>query len=987
MHVLRDFTLEEAPDNEEYDFHLEHPSQQFSASLNSIPLQGSVQTTRLFYGNRFDSQAVAHVHGEQPLVQNLDTSDPKGRSFDEINGEHAGIRRAPHDGEVTEVTPHYIAVRGPAGISKVDIFHHHPSNQKSGVNSRPVVKPGDKVTAGTLLAATNFTDDEGVLNMGTNALVGLVPHRGHTKDDALEVSQAYADKMTSEHYKTLVHEAGNGRKHDLNHYRSIFPTAYDQKLLQNYDSQGIIKPGTIVSPNQPLALTTSPRVMSSKGAGVNRLTRAHREGRRDDSLIWDGRDDAEVIDSRMTKDGVKVFLRYASPLRPGDKICGRPGAKGTVARIIPTDQMPRTGDGKPLDLLLNPLSLFSRANPSTAHEMRLGKIAEKLGHPLKLPSYLPKGQNWNDYIDALEQEHGTKSLETIFDPEAGRALDQPVAVGRVYFKKLHHVSACYDDQTEVLTQRGWLRWADVTMLDELATSDVRGQKLFFERPLHLVSYDYKGDLCAYKGRYANYAVTPNHNMWSKLYHTTGDLYSLKQASALHGKRFKIRTGHFDVTDPGSPEFFDIGTHHIAWEDFCEFVGWWVTEGCVGSSKVCVVVYQSSTANPDKFERIEQLIRRMGVRWSYYKAGGVKMGFHVLEKSFADYFANYGGHSQDKAVPREFITGSHAGCRRLLEAINLGDGSYCGYWSKGKPTGHYRLSVTSRQLVDDYQEMAVRVGWGSSVTYESNDSVKAINPHYLTQHRASISTTRRCAQVDGDRHEDGFCHMPYEGKVYCAEMRTGLLFVRRNGKTMLCGNSKLSSRGTGGYDNSEQPMKGGFESAQAKRFSGLENVATMSSGAYAVMRENATIKGQKNDEYHRALRSAQPLPKVGEPFVWHKFRHLLAGAGIRTKDMGGGRIRLAPMTDKHLDSLQPVDVKHGGTIDIRTFEPEPDGLFDSRISNHDRWGRIKLPRPVVNPAYEDSVRTLLGLTRDKMEAVLAGKIDMAGNPVDLPAAPL
>lgn len=635
MHVIRNFTLEETPDDHPYDLELEHPSQQYAGSLNSIPLQGAVQTARLFYGNRFDLQAVAHLNGEAPLVQNLDTFDPAGRSFDEINGDRAFTVRAPSGGKVTEVSPSHITIAGDKGDEKVHLYNHMPLNQKSGVNSRPVVKVGDEVKEGSLLAASNFTDDKGRVNMGLNVRVGNVPWKGHTMDDALVVSQSLADKMRTEHYKTFVQETGNGRKHDLKHFQSLFPTAWPRELLAKFDEKGIVKPGTIVNPGDPIVLATSPRAASSAGANIGKMSRALREARKDDSILWEGRDEAEVVDSRVTKNGVKVVLRYISPMREGDKAVFRPGAKGTVARIIPDDKMPRTEDGKPLELLLNPLSLFSRANPSTAHEIRLGKIAAATGQELKLPSYLPKGQSWNDFISALEQKHGVQPLERVYDPESGRYLDSPVAVGMAYLKKLHHVS--------------------------------------------------------------------------------------------------------------------------------------------------------------------------------------------------------------------------------------------------------------------------------------------------------------------------------EGK--------------------------MSSRGTGAYSADEQPLKGGSESAQAKRYSGLENVATLSAGAYSVLRENATIKGQKNDAYHRALRSGQPLPKVGEPFVWHKFRGLLAGAGIRTRDLPGGRIRLAPMTDAYLHSLNPVEVENGDTVDLRTLEAKPGGLFDSRISTHDRWGKIPLPRPVINPAYEDTVRTLLGLTKQQLSDVIRGRATVDGKIID------
>lgn len=631
MHVVRNNRLEEIPDDDqEVDFELPDPVRQFGTHTNYIPLQSAVQAPRLFYGGRFANQALSVKNGEAPLVQNLDTSDPDGRSFDEILGEKLGAVRARRPGRVIAVKPDYIRVAYEDGSHEdVDIYNDMAFNQKSGITSRPLVKPGDTFTPGQVLAASNYTDDNGVQNMGLNARIGLVPWKGFSMDDAIPVSESFAKRLAAIQYKTVKQDASENLQAGLNHFRALFPSRFSKEKLENFTDDGLVKPGTILEPGDPVILATMPRTISSAGANVGKLSRALRQQRRDASQIWHGSQPAQVVSARKTKNGYKVVLRYVKPTEVGDKIVLRQGAKATVSKIIPDDQMPHTEDGQPLDALLNPLSLVSRANPASQHEIRLGKIAKMLGQPLKIPSYLPKGQNWNDYITALEQQHGISSRERVFDPEAQRWLDAPVTVGYGFVNKLHHTS--------------------------------------------------------------------------------------------------------------------------------------------------------------------------------------------------------------------------------------------------------------------------------------------------------------------------------EGKV--------------------------SSRGTGSYDQNEQPSRGGGEMAQAKRFSGLENFATLSSGAYSLMRENATLRGQRNDEYWRSLRAGRTLPKAGEPFVWHKFRALLAGAGMNTRDLGGGKIRLAPFIDKDLDEKDPIDIDNGELVDLRTLSPISGGLFDPRLLNGERWGRIKLPRPVINPAMEDAVRTMLGLTKQQMEDVLAGRLSI------------
>jgi hypothetical protein len=187
-------------------------------------------------------------------------------------------------------------------------------------------------------------------------------------------------------------------------------------------------------------------------------------------------------------------------------------------------------------------------------------------------------------------------------------------------------------------------------------------------------------------------------------------------------------------------------------------------------------------------------------------------------------------------------------------------------------------------------------------------------------------------------------------------------------------SKASSRGTGSYDANEQPSRGGGEFAQSKRLSGLETGGLLAAGAYATLREASTLRGQRNDEYWRTLRAGYKPRPPGSPFVWDKFQSLLSGAGLRTKQHGG-KLRLGPFTDRDLDERKPVDIDNGELVDLNTLEPHKGGLFDPSMVAGQKWGRVRMPMPMPNPAFEETIRKLLGLTEKEMRAILAGDMEL------------
>ena len=211
--------------------------------------------------------------------------------------------------------------------------------------------------------------------------------------------------------------------------------------------------------------------------------------------------------------------------------------------------------------------------------------------------------------------------------------------------------------------------------------------------------------------------------------------------------------------------------------------------------------------------------------------------------------------------------------------------------------------------------------------------------------------------------------PEENRWLDNPVTTGSAYILR--LHHLAGN-KLSARGQGSYDATMQPQRGGGKGGGAQRMSGLEMAVLQSSGARGVQKEAILLRGELREDYWKALRANRPLPKLGKPFAWDKFQALLNGVGVNARDLGKGKLRLTPFTEKDLSRHQSVEIANDGIIDLKTMEPKAGGLFDPQLVREGKWGHITLPFPVINPAYEPTVKTLLGLTEREYQELLHRK---------------
>lgn len=428
-------------DDREVDVEIPTFTRLVSAHANAIPLSSNAQSPRIFYGTRFLNQAMPLIDPEEPLVQTMDPED--GLSFEEKFGEKMGARywRSDIGGTVKKITPDNITIQDDKGNKHdVGIYNNFQFNRKTYITNTPQVQVGQRVEPNQILASSNYTDSKGVMSMGKNARVAMVPYKGFSMDDAIVVSESFAKRMSSQHNYEHDIKKDQETKFGKKHFYSVFPTKFTKQQLDTLDENGVVIPGTILQKGDPILLATRPKSISSNSEHLGKLGKIFKTVRQDASQVWDHDYPGIVTDSVNGKKTVKAFITADVPLQKGDKIIGqRVGQKDIVSKILPDEQMLRSLDGKPFDVLLNPLALPSRVNTSALFELALGKLALKQGAPIKISSYTDKGSSrLNEVLKELEK-NGISPTEEVFDPVSGRKLDKPVTTGMSYIYKLHHV--------------------------------------------------------------------------------------------------------------------------------------------------------------------------------------------------------------------------------------------------------------------------------------------------------------------------------------------------------------------------------------------------------------------------------------------------------------------------------------------------------------------------------------------------------------------
>ncbi len=420
------------------------PRQFISAATALIPFLNSDDSMRALMGANMQRQAVPVLRPEAPIV---------GTGMEaKIAYDCGAMVIAKHDGEVTYVSSDKIKVLTKDGEDVYELTKFAKTNQDTCINQKPIVKHGEKVKAGDILA-DGYSTQNGELALGKNVLVGYLNWEGYNYEDAILVSERIVkeDVYTSITLKAEEIKCRTTKLGDEEITRDIPNLGED--ALKNLDENGIVRIGAEVMPGDILVGKVTPKG-ETELTPEERLLRAifgekAREVRDTSLRVQHGRGGVVVdvqVFSRKNKDElepgvnmmVKVYVAQRRKLSVGDKMAGRHGNKGCVSRILPVSDMPYMANGQPLDLVLNPLGIPSRMNVGQVLEVHLGLVAQSLGWKIATPVF--DGATAEDIQELLVANNFPADGKIqLYDGRTGEPFDNPTTVGYKYMLKLDHM--------------------------------------------------------------------------------------------------------------------------------------------------------------------------------------------------------------------------------------------------------------------------------------------------------------------------------------------------------------------------------------------------------------------------------------------------------------------------------------------------------------------------------------------------------------------
>ncbi len=432
-------------DPADVDFMDVTPKQVVSVASALIPFLENDDAGRALMGANMQRQAVPLIQTETPLV---------GTGIERKVAEDSGVVvLARRPGTVKEVSANRIVIEAEDGTEdRYELMKFARSNQGTCMNQKPIAKPGQPVEAGQVIADGPSTD-QGELALGRNVLAAFMPWEGYNYEDAILISERLVkeDTFTSIHIEEHECEARDTKLGPEEITRDIPNVGED--VLKDLDERGIIRIGAEVQPGDILVGKVTPKGETELTA-EERLLRAifgekAREVR-DSSLRVPHGESGIVVDvkvfSRENGDElgpginqlVRVYVAQKRKISEGDKMAGRHGNKGVIARILPEEDMPFLPDGTPVELVLNPLGVPSRMNIGQVLETHLGWAARMLGLHVASPVF--DGAREGEILDFLKKAGLPEDGKIVLrDGRSGEPFDNRVTVGYVYMMKLLHL--------------------------------------------------------------------------------------------------------------------------------------------------------------------------------------------------------------------------------------------------------------------------------------------------------------------------------------------------------------------------------------------------------------------------------------------------------------------------------------------------------------------------------------------------------------------
>ena len=420
------------------------PQQIISVTASCIPFLDHDMAHRALMGSNMQRQALPLLKAEAPFV---------GTGVEYMTARDSGatvVCKA--DGVVDYADGKKIVVKTKGGQDIYTLMNFEGSNGGTCYHQKPIVKAGDKVTRNMIIADGPSTD-KGELALGKNLVVAFMTFNGYNYEDAVILNERLVkdDVFTSVHIESYSIQCRDTKLGPEEITRDIPNISEDAR--KNLDADGIVRIGTEVKENDILVGKVTPKGMVELTAEEKLLHAIFGEKTREvrdtslrvphggDGIVHDikvyTKKDNDELASGVSKE-IRVYIAQKRKIQVGDKVAGRHGNKGVVSLVLPQEDMPYLPDGRPVDIILNPLGVPSRMNLGQVLELHLGWAAKKLGVYCSTPVF--DGASMQDIADMMKEANIDPDGKTVlYDGRTGLPFDNRVSVGVMYMIKLDHM--------------------------------------------------------------------------------------------------------------------------------------------------------------------------------------------------------------------------------------------------------------------------------------------------------------------------------------------------------------------------------------------------------------------------------------------------------------------------------------------------------------------------------------------------------------------
>jgi len=905
---------------EAVDYELAHFGHNFSIATSAVPLKQALFAQRGAMGARALSQALPVISMEEPYVQSRVPG--KEESWEEFIGKNYLSVRAPINGTVVKISNNEVVIKDAETGKRIPVklYHYLPHNRKTAFTHIPRVSLGQQVQKGQILATSNWTNENGVLSLGTNARVAYLPYKGYNYEDAVVISDAFAKRTTSEHLYTYELDT-NRAKTNKNLFISVFPGQYKRSFLENYDEDGVIKPGTTVENGQPLVLA----VEEAPSRGSRGFLYS------DASLFWTKKSPGTVVDVYKTPNSIRVLVSSKHKTEVGDKFC-----YSEDTEVLTFKGWKRIADVGFEDYIaaLNGDTL-TYCKPLNKYCYNLKNTTLYKVNNSDIDLFITDNHRVY-YRDVTGKDYKLEQIKNIKSDVIFRKGSKGAAIKCnkiIFVASMENMEEFYEIDNDIIS----LLLAEMVSHDceiadgKFTIKDVPTEFAGLISSKNNIDYYYSAglnkttDLSLFNPAIVKVLSSiEKSGRLPKWFLSYGNVFLFANTLFRRSKSVKVKQSMLN----------DIQIACIHAGLAVDIIG----DSVVLKDEETLVQKEhiSTETSKDTFVYCltvpghVMLVRRNGkICWC----------------GNSDRFGNKGVIS--KIVPVEEMPRTKDGqpIDVLLNPL--------GIISRGNPAqlleallGKIAAKTGIPYKIEDFAE---------DFTKEDFDLAKWVK-HELVKNGLS-DTEELIDPTTGKTIKDVLVGNKYMLKLHhVAE-------------------SKATARGYGGYTSEDLPAKIG--SGRAKRLGMMELNALLSHGAYNFLRDAKLIRGQRNEDFWRQYLSGYEAPNPDVPLVYKKFLSMLTAAGINPKNKGN-RLQILALSNKDIDALTGKRIlSNAETVDWRTdrMVPKPGGLFDEKLTGGHQgnfWSAIALAEPMPSPVMEPVILSLLELSEKQFLDILAGK---------------